>query len=236
MDQMAPVYGYGTREVELDTLNESPPLGSPACGSQDSSRRTAGVKKAAIPQVDACMSMSKTSVEFERVFLPHLDAAYNLARLLLRDAQDAEDVVQESYLRALRAFATFRGESGRPWLLAIVRNTAFTWLRANRARTDHTQYREEIHVSGGITPEAETLGKERSRAIEQCVEQLPWDFREAIVLREMEQLSYSEIAEITGVPRGTVMSRLSRARARLSDCLKDTAANLVGERRNDDLR
>src|SRR6187455_1409595 len=99
------------------------------------------------------MSISKTSVEFEKLFLPHLDAAYNLARLLLRDAQDAEDVVQESYLKALRAFSGFRGESARPWLLAIVRNSAFTWLRMNRSRGDHAEYHEEIHVSGGMTPE-----------------------------------------------------------------------------------
>lgn len=180
--------------------------------------------------------MSKTSVEFEKLFLPHLDAAYNLARLLMRDAQDAEDVVQESYLKALRAFSSFRGESGRPWLLTIVRNTAFTWLRVNRSRWDHAEYHEEIHASGGSTPEAESMEKERSRAVEHCVGQLPSDFREAIVLREMEELSYNEIAEITGVPRGTVMSRLSRARARLSECLKDTLTNLASERRADELR
>jgi RNA polymerase sigma-70 factor (ECF subfamily) len=182
------------------------------------------------------MSISKTSVEFEKLFLPHLDAAYNLARLLLRDAQDAEDVVQESYLKALRAFSGFRGESARPWLLAIVRNSAFTWLRMNRSRGDHAEYHEEIHVSGGMTPEAESLGKERSRAIGRCVEQLPPDFREAIVLREMEELSYNEIAEITSVPRGTVMSRLSRARARLLECLKNTMANLASEPSTNDLR
>ena len=182
------------------------------------------------------MSISKTSVEFEKLFLPQLDAAYNLARLLLRDAQDAEDVVQESYLKALRAFSGFQGESGRPWLLTIVRNTAFTWLRMNRSRGDHAEYHEEIHVSGGMTPEAESLGKERSRAVGRCVEQLPPDFREGIVLREMEELSYNEIAEITSVPRGTVMSRLSRARARLLECLKNTMANLASEPSTNDLR
>jgi len=187
------------------------------------------VRRPAIGNAEASMLRSDTSVEFEKVFLPHLDAAYNLARLLMRDPQDAEDVVQESYLKALRAFSTFRGESGRPWLLTIVRNTAFTWLRVNRSRGDHAEYHEEIHVSEGPTPEAESLGKERARAVEHCVEQLPPDFREAIVLREMEELSYNEIAEITGVPRGTVMSRLSRARARLSDCLK-SAASLSRER------
>jgi RNA polymerase sigma-70 factor (ECF subfamily) len=170
------------------------------------------------------MSVTRNAVEFEKIFLPHLDAAYNLARLLMRNPQDAEDVVQESYLRALRAFATFRGEASRPWFLTIVRNTSFTWMRDNRTRSDHAEYREELHMSGGPTPEAESLGNERARSVERCVAHLPADFREVIVLREMEDLSYNEIAEITGVPRGTVMSRLSRARARLAQCLKSSAA------------
>ena len=164
---------------------------------------------------------AESRIEFEKIFLPHLNAAYNLARLLLRDRDDAEDVVQESYLKAMRGFAGFRGDSARPWLLTIVRNTAFSWLRANRARGDHAEYNDSIHGSTMSTPEVESLGNERSRQINQCVEALPADYREAIVLREMEELSYSEIAEITGVPQGTVMSRLSRARARLAECLKN---------------
>src|ERR1700726_299075 len=103
------------------------------------------------------LSTTNTRAEFEQLFLPHLDAAYNLARLLTRNAHDAEDVVQESYLRALRAFPSFRGEAGRPWFLTIVRNTSFTWLRDNRSRADHDEYREERHVSGGAKPEAESL-------------------------------------------------------------------------------
>jgi RNA polymerase sigma factor (sigma-70 family) len=187
------------------------------------------------PGADTTMSTANTRAEFESLFLPHLDAAYNLARLLTRNAHDAEDVVQES-LKAWRAFPGFRGEAGRPWILTIVRNTSFTWLRDNRSRADHAEYREELHVSGGPTPEAESLGHERTRAMKRCVQQLPPDFREAIVLREMEELSYAEIAEITGVPRGTVMSRWSRARARLADCLKNSAGHCVLiERSSDDL-
>ena len=129
-----------------------------------------------------------------------MDAAYNLARLLTRNAHDAEDVVQESYLKAWRAFSSFRGEASRPWILTIVRNTSFTWLRDNRARAGQAEYHEELHVSGGATPEAESLGHERARAVERCVEELPADFREAIVLREMEELSYQEIAEIRACP------------------------------------
>jgi RNA polymerase sigma-70 factor (ECF subfamily) len=179
---------------------------------------------AALANAEACMSTTKSSADFDQMFLPHLDAAYNLARYLIRNAQDAEDVVQESYLRAFRAFSSFRGEASRPWLLTIVRNTAFTWLRNNRSRGDQAEYHEELHVSGGENPETQSIHRERARSLERCVDQLPEDFREAIILREMEDLSYSEIAEITGVPQGTVMSRLSRARARLGECLKNSAA------------
>jgi RNA polymerase sigma factor (sigma-70 family) len=183
------------------------------------------------------MSTANARADFEKLFLQHLDAAYNLARLLTRNADDAEDVVQESYLRAWRSFSGFRGGASRPWLLTIVRNTSFTWLRDNRSRTDHAEYHEGLHVSGGATPEAESLGNERARAVKRCVEELPADFREAIVLREMEELSYQEIAEITGVPRGTVMSRLSRARARLAQCLSySVGKNLSGERSPHDLQ
>jgi RNA polymerase sigma factor (sigma-70 family) len=173
------------------------------------------------------MFTTDTGARFEQLFLPHMDAAYNLARLLTRNAHDAEDVVQEAYLKAFRAFPRFRGKAARPWLLTIVRNTAFSWLRDNRGRPDGAEYQEELHVSGGPTPEAESLGRERTRAVDRCVEQLSADFREVIVLREMEELSYQEIAEITGVPPGTVMSRLARGRARLADCLRNSLAGKV---------
>jgi RNA polymerase sigma factor (sigma-70 family) len=176
--------------------------------------------------------------EFETLFLPHLDAACNLARLLTRNEHDAEDVVQESYLRALRAFSSFRGgAASRPWFLTIVRNTSYNWRRNNRFRADQADYHEERHVSGGATPEAESLGRERARALERCVQRLPSDFREVIVLREMEELCYQEIADITGLPRGTVMSRLSRARARLAECLKcSEGENPFVRREQPDLR
>ena len=114
---------------------------------------------------DADMSTAHTRADFENLFLPHLDAAYNLARLLTRNAHDAEDVVQESYLRAWRAFPNFREEASRPWILTIVRTPSFTWLRDNRSRADHDECHEERHVSGGATPEAESLGQERARAV-----------------------------------------------------------------------
>jgi RNA polymerase sigma-70 factor (ECF subfamily) len=172
-------------------------------------------------RVKARSSMpARVDAEFERIFLPHLDAAWNLARLLMRNSQDAEDVVQESYLRALRSFSGFRGEASRSWLLAIVRNTCFTWMRNNRGRADQAELREELHAVAAATPESQSLSRERIDAVTRCIEQLPTDFREAIVLRELQQMSYREIAQITGVPSGTVMSRLARARNRLAGCLK----------------
>src|ERR1700688_3109199 len=134
------------------------------------------------------LSTTNTRAEFEQLFLPHLDAAYNLARLLTRNAHDAEDVVQEAYLRALRAFRSFRGEASRPWFLTIVRNTSLTWLRDNRSRADRVEYHEELHVSGGPPPEAESLGNEYARTVQSRVQQLLSDFREAILVREMELL------------------------------------------------
>ena len=195
----------------------------------------------AVDKAESAMSRSSAS-EFESVFLPHLDAAYNLARLLLRDTQDADDVVQESYLRALRGFGGFRGEASRAWLLKIVRNTCFTWIRDNRARAIWTELDEELHSGESNTPEIQSVRNEEARAVTHCIEQLPLEFREAIILREMEQMSYQEIAEIAGVPQGTVMSRLSRARARLSQCLKyrlgepDENDLKTGRRSGNDLR
>jgi RNA polymerase sigma-70 factor (ECF subfamily) len=167
----------------------------------------------------AAMSTSTHSAEFERIFLPHLNSAYNLARLLLRNSQDAEDVVQEAYLRALRAFAGFRGGASRPWFLTIVRNTCFSWLRSKLNDPELLEFDSESHSSELSSPEQQTLDLERSQALEHCIADLPSEFREALVLREVEGLSYREIAQITGVPAGTVMSRLSRARARVAEKL-----------------
>ena len=170
-------------------------------------------------EVPLSMTSAGTSADFERLFLPHLNAAYNLARLLTRNTQDAEDIVQESYLRALRAFSTFHGEACRPWLLAIVRNTAFSWLRKNGAHAAHSEFDERHHAGVEQSPETQSLGAEQSARLNRCIEKLPADFREAIALREQEDLSYREISEITGVPVGTVMSRLARARVRLAQCM-----------------
>jgi RNA polymerase sigma-70 factor (ECF subfamily) len=155
--------------------------------------------------------------EFERKVLPHLDAAYNLARFLMRNEQDAEDVVQEAALRAFRFFDSFRGENSRAWFLQIVRNTSFTVLKRNRPDEMNIAFDEELH--GGQTPPMDAgiaLDRAQDRqTVRAAIEQLPPEFREAITLRELEGASYKEIADIAGVPIGTVMSRLARARQQL---------------------
>lgn len=162
--------------------------------------------------------------EFERQVLPHLDAAYNLARFLMRNDQDAEDIVQEAALRAFRFFDTFRGENSRAWFLSIVRNTAFTALKRNRINEETVVFDEELH--GGQVPPLDA-GIELDRAqdrqtVRTAIEQLPTEFREAITLRELEGMSYKEIADIAGVPIGTIMSRLARARRQLQLFLTKT--------------
>jgi len=156
---------------------------------------------------------------FERMVVPHLDAAYNLARWLTRDAHDAEDVVQESYLRAFRAFGSFHGDDARCWLLTIVRNTCFSWLSKNRIRTRELFPDVDMPevASDTFDPQAPLIREADQALLREALEELPAEFREVIVLRELEELSYKQIAEITTVPIGTVMSRLARARRRLED-------------------
>jgi RNA polymerase sigma-70 factor, ECF subfamily len=150
------------------------------------------------------------------LLLSHLDSAYNLARWLVRNGEDAEDVVQEAYLRAFQYSAGFRGGDVRAWLLTIVRNTSYRWLRKTRAYEPVVQFDEEVHTSGIRTsnPEELLLRNADKRLVEKALSELPVRFREILVLRELEGLSYKEIADIMGVPVGTVMSTLSRARDR----------------------
>ena len=163
---------------------------------------------------------------FEAIVLPHLDAAYTLARYLTRDDHDAQDIVQDAYLRALKYFGGFRGggadgRDGRAWLLAIVRNTAYRWRRRHRADALATEFDEEQH-SDAVAEHHPAAALERDTAREslhQALDRLGPEFREVIVLRELEGLSYKEISDVTGVPIGTVMSRLSRARRRLQEAL-----------------
>src|SRR5215468_10526577 len=158
---------------------------------------------------------------FEAMMLPHMDAAYNLARWLMRNEQDAQDIVQEAYLRAFKSFSGFRGSNGRAWLLRIVRNTSYTLLKKNRAADLTTTFDEEIHASSHevASPAAILEHAEDAELIGSAMNELPIDFREILTLRHQEDLSYQEIGDILKIPTGTVMSRLARARAKLKECL-----------------
>jgi RNA polymerase sigma factor (sigma-70 family) len=149
--------------------------------------------------------------------LNHLDAAYNLARWLTNNDHDAEDVVQDAYLRAIRHFGGFQGGEGKAWLLAIVRNRCYDSMRHKGVRVRTTPFEEELHDTRETTSDPETalLQKERAELLRQALAELPLELREVLVLRELEEFSYMEIASIARIPIGTVMSRLSRGRKRL---------------------
>ena len=180
---------------------------------------------------------------FTQLALPHLDAAYNLARWITRNNHDAQDVVQESVLRAFKYFDSFHGQDARAWLLTVVRNTCYTWLETNRpaelvpafqsgdqeaaGEADATD-----HALGVATdPETLCLQQADTETLDQAIATLPLEFREVMILREMEELSYKEIAKIVEVPLGTVMSRLSRARK----LLRQVLLNRLGAERVDEL-
>ena len=161
------------------------------------------------------------AVRFEEVALPHLAAAYNLARWLVHNEQDAEDLVQEAYLRAFKFFGGYYGGDARAWLLTIVRNTCFTWLQQNRALRLMDPIEEKLDEAGAdfADPEMLLLQSVDRQIVKQALQELPVEFREVVVMREMEGLSYKEIANVVDVPIGTVMSRLARGRKRLQTLL-----------------
>ena len=158
-------------------------------------------------------------VRFEQLVLPHVDAAFNLARWLLRGRADAEDVAQEALLRACRFIRGFHGGDARAWLLQIVRNTCYTWLEKNRPMELSMEFDEEIHLQACATPETLAIARDDRERLIIALETLPPRFREVLVLRELEGCSYKEIAAITSLPIGTVMSSLSRARRQLHSAL-----------------
>src|SRR5579863_4901430 len=162
-------------------------------------------------------------LRFEQLVLPHLDAAFNLARWLLRSRADSEDVAQEAMLRAYRFFRGFHGGDARAWLLQIVRNTCYTWLEKNRPVELMTEFDEEMHQQSSATPEALAIAGDNRERLTRALETLPPRFREVIILRELEGCSYKEIAAIISVPIGTVMSALARARQRLQRALTQPA-------------
>lgn len=166
------------------------------------------------PTHNAASSPDRPS--FEQVFLPHLDAAYNLARWLLRNDHDAEDAVQDACLRAYHAFGRFRGGDGRAWLMTILRNVCYTRLKKHREPASAEPFDEETHPSMSEAEMQDALRqKAQAEMVHLALGKLPAEFREMIVLHDLEGLAYREIAEVAGIPIGTVMSRLARARDRL---------------------
>jgi len=165
------------------------------------------------PSADSAAKIAR----FEATVLPHLDAAYNLARWMTRNATDGDDVAQEAMLRAFRFFDTFRGEDGRVWLMTIVRNTYLTWIRRQMPQQNVAEFDERVHtdIEAALTPESEFLRQATSEQVRRAIEQLPPEYREVILMRELEQMSYNEIAAVMQSPLGTVMSRISRARSML---------------------
>ena len=172
---------------------------------------------------------SQEMERFTECVLPYLDAAYNLARYLVRDPHEAEEAVQEAFLRAIRHFEGFRGVDGRAWLLSIVRNTCFTQLRRRRPGSERVEFDEEIHSprEEDSGPEADLTSATTAESVREGLDQIAVEYREVLVLRELEGLSYKEIAHVAGVPMGTVMSRLARGRRQLLLALR------VGAREND---
>jgi RNA polymerase sigma-70 factor, ECF subfamily len=171
---------------------------------------------------ESALILAPAPASFEQALLPHRDAAYNLARWLMRHEQDAEDCVQEAYLSAYRAFARFRGGDGRAWLLTIVRNTCYSRLRQQRRAEPAASFDEMLHAqpleaADGPSPWRHALARE---LLPRAMEQLPVEAREILVLHEIEGLAYREISAVTQLPLGTVMSRLSRARLKLQDGLQ----------------
>src|SRR5438132_404783 len=194
-----------------------------AFGLEDFESTAKIVKFAIVPKKheEPDQSPKEELISFEAAMLPHLDAAHNLARWLLRNEQDAQDVVQEAFLRAFKSFGGFHGSNGRAWLLTIVRNTSYTLLKKNRAIDLTTTFDEEIHASGhgSVSPATILEQSEDADLVRQAMDKLPVEFREILVLRHLENLSYNEIADIAQLALGTVMSRLARARGKLKESL-----------------
>ena len=189
--------------------------------TEDFESRRKVVKFTVLKKADPDHAGGAELASFEETMLPHIDAAHNLARWLLRNEQDAQDVVQEAYLRAFKSFGGFHGSNGRAWLLTIVRNTSYTLLKKNRAVDLTTTFDEEIHATGhkSASPAAILEHAEDAELIRKAMDELPAEFREILTLRHQEGLSYKEIGEIVKIPAGTVMSRLARARAKLKEYL-----------------
>ena len=175
---------------------------------------------------------SEHNSQFEKLFLPYLDAAYNLAYWIVGGEQDAQDIVQEAYVRALKGFPRFRGNNPRAWLLTIVRNTAYSWIKKrNRVEERLVPFEEDIHAARLEVEPSEPYRERETQLIEEALKRLPADFRETLALFEFEGWSYKAIAARLNIPLGTVMSRLSRARQLLQQELTRCVDRAVADER-----
>ncbi|WP_408430255.1 RNA polymerase sigma factor [Paraburkholderia sp. RL18-101-BIB-B] len=184
-------------------------------------------------------SEAARSRRFQQMALPHLDAAYNLARWLCGNASDADDVVQEAFMRAFRFFDTFRGDSARPWLLAIVRRTWYTEWRRRASSHETVEFDDTMDDAtfdgwsvGGADPQALLIRDEDSKLVHEALAQLPVEYREVLTLRELEEMGYKEIAAVADVPIGTVMSRLARGRRKLAALLMEKQGGAAASHRS----
>jgi RNA polymerase sigma-70 factor (ECF subfamily) len=211
-------------EGSVDTRSGRMSEGNIVSLSARASSKTAHGRPASGPGISAPRQMAaeeiRSAQSFKAVVMPYLDDAYTLARYLTRNQQDADDIVQDAYLRAFKFFATFRGDNPRAWLLAIVRNCFFTWVKAKprgqeQSLSDLDTFDNadaDVWACGPADPETAMVRIDDAAVVRKLIEGLPMPFREVLVLRELDDLSYREIGEVTGVPTGTVMSRLARAR------------------------
>jgi len=187
--------------------------------------------------METAMKDPTKKLRFQTTVMPHINSAFNLARWLTHGHADAEDIVQEAYLRAFNFFEGFHGEDGRVWLLSIVRNTFYTWHQQKKGQGQHTQFDDELHGSNDETskseydanPERIMIQKDSQRLLHQAMKKLPIEYREVMVMRELEDLSYKQIAEIIQIPMGTVMSRLGRGRKQLAEILAADIENGGGK-------
>ena len=184
-------------------------------------------------------SEAARSRRFQQMALPHLDAAYNLARWLCGNASDADDVVQEAFMRAFRFFDTFRGDSARPWLLAIVRRTWYTEWRRRASSHETVEFDDTMDDAsfegwsvGGADPQALLIRDEDTKLVHEALAQLPVEYREVLILRELEEMGYREIAAVADVPIGTVMSRLARGRRKLAALLMEKQGGAAAPHRS----
>ena len=172
--------------------------------------------------------MTPAHIRFEMIVMPHLDAAYNLARWLVKDEHAAEDVVQDACLRAFRYFESFRGDDARPWLLGIVRNNCYSWLQNAKRAAGQVEFDDELALDDAVemamgrteNPETLLVRKAERAEVNAAIRSLPASFREVLILREIEEMPYDSIAAAMQIPIGTVMSRLSRARGMLRVALE----------------